>query len=169
MNASKEKKEDPKPLTAEELKKKELRKLKKKRAAENKKRKWFESKENKYVYVQNVPVNATVQEIKDFFARCGVVKIDPQTGDFAIKIYTDEDGKPKGDCRVGYENYESVDMAVEWLNDNEIRPGYPLKIEKAQFQQKGDTYQKREIKKLDKVEKLRIKAEQERQHAWNDD
>lgn len=40
-----------------------------------------------------------------------------------------ENGLPKGDCRVGYENSESVDMAIEMLNLAEIRSGYPVSIE----------------------------------------
>jgi RNA recognition motif-containing protein len=49
-----------------------------------------------------------------------------------IKIYKDDStGKPKGDCRVAYENIESVQMALEMLNDSEIRPGFPIHIELA--------------------------------------
>ena len=72
-------------------------------------------------------------DVKDFFARCGVIKIDPHSGDFSIKLYNDEDGKPKGDGRICYENVESVDMAVEWLHKTEIRPGFEITVEKAVF------------------------------------
>jgi len=43
----------------------------------------------------------------------------------------DENGEPKGDARIGYANMESVEMAVEWLNDSLIRPGYNVKVEPA--------------------------------------
>lgn len=95
--------------------------------------------------------------------------MDPVTGGLKIKIYKDEQGDPKGDCRVAYENIESVQMALEMLSDSEIRPGFPVHIELAQFEQKGEAYKPREVKKIDKIEKLRIKAEHERQTAWGDE
>ena len=52
-----------------------------------------------------------------------------------IKIYRDEDsGQPKGDARIGYMMEESVDMAIEMLNETEIRPGYSISVEQAEFQ-----------------------------------
>ena len=114
---------------------------------------------NTFIYAQGLPDDVTDKEIATFFKKCGLIKIDTQTGELKIKIYKDETGKPKGDCRVAYENIESVQMALEMLNDSEIRQGFPIKIELAQFQQKGETYKRREVKKIDKIEKLRIKAE----------
>jgi len=40
-----------KPLTAEEIKLREIKKLKKKRYQENKKRKWYQSRVNTYIYI----------------------------------------------------------------------------------------------------------------------
>ena len=95
--------------------------------------------------------------------------IDPQTGQPKIKVYTDIEGVPKGDARICYSNPESVQMALEWLNGSDVRPGYPVKVEEATFKMKGDTYRPREtVQKLDKVEKMRIKAEMGKQKAWED-
>lgn len=69
-----------------------------------------------------------------------------------IKLYADETGKQKGDCRVGYENVESVEMALEMLHLAEIRPKCPVTVEQATFQQKGQNYKPREVKKLEKVD-----------------
>ena len=69
-----------KPLSAEELKLKELKKLKKKRYTENKKRKWYQTKVNNYIYIQGLPNDITEQELKDYFIRCGVLRLDPFTG-----------------------------------------------------------------------------------------
>jgi len=41
-----------------------------------------------------------------------------------------------------------VEVAVDNLNGRDIRPGFPLIVERAQFQQKGD-YKAREKKELD--------------------
>lgn len=57
-----------------------------------------------------------MDELSQFFKKVGVIGKDPQNGQLKIKIYTDSHGKPKGDCRVGYENFESTDLALEILN-----------------------------------------------------
>lgn len=60
-------------------------------------------------------------------------------------------------------------MALEWLNQSEIRPGFAVKVEEATFQMKGEVYRPREgMQKADKVEKMRIKAEMDKQKAWDD-
>ena len=64
-------------MTAEELKQRELKKLKKKRYLENKKRKWYQTKMNTYIYIQGLPNDITEQELKDYFVRCGILRLDP--------------------------------------------------------------------------------------------
>ncbi len=65
---------------------------------------------------------------------------------------------------------ESVEMAIEMLNETEFRPGCArISVEQAEFQQKGGDYVPRKKQKVDKLEMMRIKAEQERQLAWEDD
>ncbi len=61
----------------------------------------------------------------EFFKKCGRISKDIE-GKLKIKLYTDENGNLKGDCRVGYENGESVEMALEMLNQAEIIPGHPV-------------------------------------------
>eukprot|EP00347_Sterkiella_histriomuscorum_P022714 403337435 len=161
---------DPvKTMTAEELKAKELKKLKKKRYLENKKRKWYQTKVNTFIYIQGLPNDVTHEDLKEYFVRCGVIRLDPNTGLEMIRIYRDDEGVPKGDARIGYAMVESVDMAIDMLNDTEFKPGYKISVQMAEFQQKGDQYIPRKIQKIDPLEKLRIKAEQERQLGWDDD
>ena len=64
---------------------------------------------------------------------------------------------------------ESVEMAIEMLNDTEFRPGFKILVSQAEFQQKGQDYVPRKKQKVDPLDKLRIKAEQERLLAWDDD
>ena len=86
---------------------------------------------NTFIYVSGLPLDVALEELKDFFAKCGVIRLDQNTGTWKIKIYTDDEGKPKGDARICYENYESVDMAIDLLNNTQIRPGYTVTIEQA--------------------------------------
>ena len=72
--------EESAPMSAEELKLKEQKKLKKKRYLENKKRKWYQTKVNNYVYIQGLPNDVTETELKEYFVRCGVIRLDPVTG-----------------------------------------------------------------------------------------
>ena len=124
---------------------------------------------NTFVYASGLPSDIDFEELKLFFNKCGMIMIDPNTGESKIKVYKDPQGVAKGDARICYSNIESVQMAIEWLNTSEIRPGFPVKVEEATFQMKGETYRPRETaQKLDKVEKMRIKAEMDKQKAWDD-
>ena len=135
---------------------------------QKKKQKWFEAKTNSFVYASGLPQDITQEELKEFFTKCGVIMLDPNTGQLKIKIYTDDTGVPKGDARICYANVESVQMAVEWLNESEIRPGFPVHVEQATFAMKGEVYKPRQAQKIDKVEKMRIRAQVEKQKAWDD-
>lgn len=54
-------------------------------------------------------------------------------------------------------------MALDWLSGSEIRAGFPVQVERATFEMKGDVYRPREAAhKLDKIEKMRIKAEMDK-------
>mmetsp|Transcript_13656 Transcript_13656/g.9821 ORF Transcript_13656/g.9821 Transcript_13656/m.9821 type:complete len:101 (+) Transcript_13656:674-976(+) len=93
---------------------------------------------NTFIYVQGLPRDASHDELKEYFLRCGVIRLDLNTGKEQIKFYYDDNGEQKGDARIGFANIESVDTAVEMLNDTEIRPGFKIKVSQAEFQQKGD-------------------------------
>jgi HIV Tat-specific factor 1 len=80
-----------------------------------------------------LPNDITEQELKEYFVRCGVIRIDVYSGKDQIKIYTDESGVPKGDARIGYAMEESVEMAIDMLNDTEIRPGHKIRVSLAEF------------------------------------
>ena len=62
------------------------------------------------------------------------------TGSEKIKIYKDENGLPKGDAAVSFTREESVDIALELLNGAEIRSGFKLNVERAEFHQKAEQY-----------------------------
>ena len=64
------------PLTEEEIKKREQKKQKRKRAAQKKKGKWFAARMNTFIYVNGLPLDITEEELKEFFAKCGVIRLD---------------------------------------------------------------------------------------------
>ncbi|GBG29307.1 RNA-binding protein, putative [Hondaea fermentalgiana] len=77
------------------------------------------------VYVSNVPLDASAQELADHFAKCGLLQTDPLSREPCVKIYTDANGKPKGDAIVVYKLAPSVDNAITILDDSELRLGNP--------------------------------------------
>lgn len=63
---------------------------------------------NTFVYASGLPSDVDFEELKLFFNKCGMIMIDPNTGQSKIKVYTDQSGVPKGDARICYSNIESV-------------------------------------------------------------
>jgi HIV Tat-specific factor 1 len=146
------------PLSAEELKAKELKRLKRKRHNDNKKKKWFEAKSNTYIYVEGLPLDIEEEELSAFFKKCGIIKLDPTTGEESIRIYRDKTtNEPKGDARIGFAKVESVTTALEMLDGAYLRPDVVIKVSQAQFEQKGEEYQPRKIQKTDKLTQMMIK------------
>lgn len=67
----------------------EAKKQKKKKKKKNDK--WKRSKKNTWVYVNGLPLDVTVQEVHDHFAKCGVIQSDIATGEPRIKLYQNKE------------------------------------------------------------------------------
>ncbi|KAL9636903.1 MAG: hypothetical protein Q9164_002538 [Protoblastenia rupestris] len=82
-------------------------------------------RKNTAVYITNLPIDppATSDEIHDVFSKCGVIAEEIDGKKHRIKLYTDESGNFKGDALVLYFRAESVDLAVQMLDDTELRFG----------------------------------------------
>jgi len=79
-------------------------------------------KQNTAVYVTGLPLDATVDEVAELFSRkCGVIAEEIDSGRPRIKMYTDSEGKFKGDALVVFFKPESVHMAIMLLDDTEFR------------------------------------------------
>lgn len=71
----------------------------------------------------NLPQDVTAQEVSDVFSRCGVIAEEIDRGKPRIKLYTDEGGNFKGDALIVYFRAESVDLAIQMLDDTDFRLG----------------------------------------------
>ncbi|KAF3427299.1 hypothetical protein E2986_05133 [Frieseomelitta varia] len=64
---------------------------------------WFEVDEahNTAVYVSGLPLDITLDELTEFFNKCGLIARD-EKGKDRIKLYKDSNGQPKGDALCIY-------------------------------------------------------------------
>lgn len=72
---------------------------------------------------------------------------------------------------IGYEQEESVSIALDMLNEREIKPGYMIFIDRAKFDADPAQYLKQlnEKKKIDKIQLLKLKQDQKKHHGWQED
>lgn len=70
-------------------------------------------------------MDVTIQEVHDVFSRCGVIAEEIDKGKPRIKLYTDEHENFKGDALILYFRAESVDLAIQMLDDTDFRLGQP--------------------------------------------
>ena len=88
---------------------------------------------NNRIYVKGLPADMTVGELATFARRVGVILKDVETGEEKVRVYTDDEGKPKGDGAVTYLMEAAVDLALQQLDGREIRPGVPVSVERAVY------------------------------------
>ena len=99
-------------------------------------------RKNTAVYVTSLPPDVTVSEVHDVFSKCGVIAEEIDSGKPRIKLYTNEDGTFKGDALILYFRAESVNLAVQMLDDSDLRLGQPaptgkMKVAAADFSYKS--------------------------------
>ncbi|XP_008068406.1 HIV Tat-specific factor 1 [Carlito syrichta] len=126
---------------------------------------WFhvEDDRNTNVYVSGLPPDITVDEFIQIMSKFGIIMRDPQTEEFKVKLYKDNQGNLKGDGLCCYLKRESVELALKLLDEDEIR-GYKLHVEVAKFQLKGE-YDASKKKKKCKDYKKKLSMQQ-KQLDW---
>jgi hypothetical protein len=117
-----------------------------------------------WIYVQGLPRDTTVEELHAFCSKAGILELHPETQLPKIKLYRNNDNNGdmiKGDASVCYARPESVDLAIQLLDDAPFRPhvsvtDFKVKIQKAKFEQHGaGVYEKKQISQAKrKVAKL---------------
>ena len=67
--------------------------------------------------------------------------------------------------------FESIDLAISMLDEREIKPGFVIKVERAEFNQHGEDYKKRkaDMSNADKVKLLQNKADNKQKFGWEDE
>lgn len=93
---------------------------------------------NTAVFVTSIPLDATFDEIRDVFSKCGVIAEEIDSGRPRIKMYTDEKGLFKGEALVVYFRPESVNLAIQMLDESNFRIGVigphgPMRVQPADF------------------------------------
>ncbi|KAG6997869.1 hypothetical protein G7Y79_00037g073870 [Physcia stellaris] len=132
-------------------------------------------RKNTAVYVTSLPPDVNVQEVHDVFSKCGVIAEEIDRGKPRIKLYTNDDGSFKGDALILYFRAESVDLAIQMLDDTDFRLGQPaptgkMKVAAADFSYK--TQKDAPAKSNNKDKKKIIKKTQKLNNKladWDDD
>ncbi|CAH1226306.1 HTATSF1 [Branchiostoma lanceolatum] len=126
---------------------------------------WFDVDEvkNTNVYVSGLPTDITDDEFKDLMQKCGIIMEDAETGQPKFKLYRDQNGQLKGDGRCCYLKRESVELALQILDNYEFR-SHTIHVEPAKFQLKG-AYNPA-LKKKKKKKQKKEKNMQERLLDW---
>lgn len=78
------------------------------------------------------------------FSKCGVIAEEIDSGKPRVKLYEDDKGQFKGDALVVYFRPESVDLAIQMLDDTDFRLGQTvsagkMKVAAADFSYKRQT------------------------------
>lgn len=130
---------------------------------------WFEESPDQCtkVYVSNLPEDITEEEFVEVMSKCGMIFRDPKTKKLKVKLYAEPSGQLKGDGLVNYIRVESVKLAIDMLDGYEVR-GRKIKVQRAQFQMRGD-YNAALKPKRNKKDKEKLKKLQDKLLDWRPD
>lgn len=139
----------------------------------------FKSKNSKcWIYVTGLPSDTDGTEVAKFFSRAGILDLDPETQKPKIKLYRYKDGNIitdsvgnsiaavpgtlKGDCSICYARPESVELAVQLLDESNFRVDRnTISVRRAKFEQHGEfkgkkivSESKRKVARLAKLQAI---------------
>ncbi|KAJ5127178.1 nuclear mRNA splicing factor-associated protein [Penicillium atrosanguineum] len=130
---------------------------------------------NTAVFVTSIPLDVKFDEIRDTFSKCGVIAEEIDSGNPRIKMYNDDDGKFKGEALIVYFRPESVNLAIQMLDDSDFRlgergPNGSMRVQAADFSFKS---QKDAPKQSNMRDKKKIIERTQRLNSkladWDDD
>jgi len=96
---------------------------------------------NTAVYVSGLPVDTNLEELVDRFSKCGVIEEEDE-GEPKVKMYASDDGSFSGEALVVYFKEDSVTLAVNLLDEAELRLGdlnTVMSVQRADFTHKHGT------------------------------
>lgn len=94
---------------------------------------------NTAVFVR-IPFDAAFDEVVERFSKCGLIEEDDE-GEPKVKMYAREDGTFSGEALVVYFKEDSVSLAINILDDAELRFGEPssrMSVQRAEFRHKNE-------------------------------
>lgn len=138
-----------------------------KTSTKRKKAEWFEAEETQLssVYVSNLPKTITIDKFVKLMQKCGLLKQCEKTEKPKVKLYTDNEGKFKGDGLAHYLAPESVDLALQILDEQDVE-GNKIKVELAKFEMKGKFDKTKKKKGMNKKEKIAAKKTKNKLLGW---
>ncbi|KAF8345816.1 hypothetical protein F5887DRAFT_137416 [Amanita rubescens] len=127
---------------------------------------------NTAVYVSGLPADTNLEELVDRFSKCGVIEEDDE-GDPKVKMYAGDDGSFSGEALVVYFKEDSVTLAVNLLDEAELRLGdlsTVMSVQRADFTHKHVTSEGGEHRRtVDKKNvSKRIGKMQRKLQDWDD-
>ncbi|KAJ5247202.1 hypothetical protein N7468_002185 [Penicillium chermesinum] len=132
-------------------------------------------RENTAVYVTNLPLDATKDEICEVFRKYGIIAEELETGAPRIKMYEDDAGNFKGEALVVYFRPESVSLACQMLHETEFRFGGPgsaqmMNVQPADYSYKRQKDAPTETSKKDKQKRAEhAQRMMSKLNDWSDD
>lgn len=95
---------------------------------------------NTAVYVTGLPVDTDQDELLERFSKCGLIEED-DAGEPKVKMYARDDGTFIGEALIVYFKEESVMLALNILDEAELRLGDPstrMTVNQADFSHKHE-------------------------------
>jgi len=84
---------------------------------------------NTWVYVAGLPTDVTEAELVGYLQKAGLLALDADSQRPRVKLYRDEQGRPKGDASACFHQAASVQLALAVLDGGFLRAGgTPLSI-----------------------------------------
>lgn len=106
-----------------------------------KKAKFTAKNSRNWIYVTGLPKDTNEEEVVTYFTKVGIIDLDPESQKPKVKLYRDNaSGILKGDASICYARPESVELALQILDENIFRDNSTLSVQRAKFEQHGTTF-----------------------------